>query len=375
MKRLGPSAAILLSIAIWCHPAFGDESEEKESPAKEQERVEISGLVYVAYEEGELLGEELGRFFIGRAYLTAEARVLPFLSARITLDANQDLAGDGRGDMSLRLKYAFAKFDVPDWRRFRQLYLEAGIVHMVWLDFEEHINLYRMRAPMFMERSGIFNSADFGVTFAGSLGADMGEDYRELVNSKYSAKRGSFAVGIYNGGGYHGVEVNSNKALEGRFTFRPLPEALAGLQVSGLIVSGEGNIVGDADSVPDWDTYNGFLSYEHRRGAVTAQYVRGQGNQRGTWIEPGDPSTATPFSGWAVFGEWRFGPHWRATGGYDRFERLAGERDFSFNRVYAAVGYDLGRQNIVLFDWDRRVWDDSSLPIDYRYQFVLQLKF
>jgi hypothetical protein len=356
-------------------PAFGDPSEEQESSAKEQERVEISGLVYVAYEGGELLGEELGRFFIGRAYLTAEARILPFLSGRITLDANQDLAGDGRGDMELRLKYAFAKFDFPDWRPFTGLYLEAGIVHMVWLDFEEHINLYRMRAPMFMERSGIFNSADFGLTFAGALGADMDEDYRELVNSKYSAKRGSFAVGIYNGGGYHGVEVNSNKALEGRFTLRPFPEALAGLQVSGLIITGEGNGVGEPANVPDWDTYNAFVSYEHRRGAVTAQYVWGQGNQRGTWVEPDDLSTATPFSGWALFGEWRFGPHWRATGGYDRFERMEGSRDRSFNRIYGGVGYDLGKENIVLFDYDRRLWDDTTLPIDTRLQVVLQIKF
>jgi len=375
VKTRAISISVLLWVAFCSHPAYVDASEKKESPSKEQDRVTISGLFYIAYEMGELRGEDLGRFFIGRAYLTAEAKILPFLSARTTFDANQDLEGDGRGDMEVRLKYAFAKFDFKDWRVFREVYLEAGIVHMVWLDFEEHINLYRMRGPMFMERSGIFNSADFGLTFAGSLGSVLGEDYRKLVNSKYSSKRGSFAVGIYNGGGYHGVEVNSNKATEGRITFRPLPETLAGLQLSGLIITGEGNVSGDSNVTPDWDTYNGFVSYEHRRGAVTAQYIRGQGNQRGTWIEPDDPSKATPFSGWAVFGEWRFGPHWRTTGGYDRFDRQAGENDFSFHRVYAAVGYDLGRQNIVMFDWDRRVWDDSTSPIDNRYQFVLQLKF
>jgi len=228
---------------------------------------------------------------------------------------------------------------------------------------------------MFMERSGIFNSADFGLTFAGSLGPDLGEDYQEHVNSKYSAKRGSFALGVYNGGGYHGVEVNSNKAKEGRITFRPLPETLAGLQVSGLVIIGEGNVDGDAEVTPNWDTFNIFGSYEHRRGAVTAQYARGEGNQRGTWTEPDDPAKATPFSGWALFGEWRFGPHWRATGGYDRFDRSEGRRDFSFNRVYAGIGYDLGRENIVLVDWDRREWDEPTLPIDNRYQIVLQLKF
>ena len=142
-----------------------------------------------------------------------------------------------------------------------------------------------------------------------------------------------------------------------------------------MAIVGEGNEPGESEATPDWTTYNGFLSYEHRRGAVTAQYVQGKGNQRGTWVAPDDPSEATPFSGWAVFGEWRFGPHWFVTGGYDYFDRATVEQDFGFNRVYGAVGYDLGKQNILMFDYDRRVYDDSALPIDNRYQIVLQVKF
>jgi len=375
MKNLVRIFAVLLCIVLGSPAAFSDEAEEKESASTDEDKVKLSGLFYIAYEKGDLLGEGLDEFFIGRAYLTAEAKILPFLSARITIDTNQDLAGDNRGDMKVRLKYAFARFDFGDWHAFQKVNLEAGIVHMVWLDFEEHINRYRMRGPMFMERSGIFNSADFGLTLAGALGPDLGNEYRERVNSKYSARSGSFAVGVYNGGGYHGIEVNSNKAIEGRVTFRPLPETLTGLQVSGLAIVGEGNVRGESEETPDWNTYNGFLSYEHPRGAVTAQYIRGEGNQRGTWVEPDNPTKATPFSGWAVFGDWRFGPHWLVTGGYDRFERMEGEQDLSFNRVYAAVGYDLGKQNIVMLDYDRRVFDESALPIDNRLQIVLQIKF
>ena len=120
MKTLALFFSTVLIITFCSRAVFGDESEVQESPAKEEQRVEISGLIYIAYEEGELLGEELGRFFIGRAYLTAETRILPFLSARITIDANQDLAGDGRGDMELRLKYAFGKFDIPDVNNARK---------------------------------------------------------------------------------------------------------------------------------------------------------------------------------------------------------------------------------------------------------------
>jgi hypothetical protein len=246
---------------------------------------------------------------------------------------------------------------------------------MVWLDFEEHVNLYRMRSPMFMERSGIFNSADFGLTLGGGLGNALSAAYREHVNSKYSARHGSFAVGVYNGGGYHGVEVNSNKAVEGRLTYRPLPDSLPGLQVSGLAIMGEGNLAGESEETPDWKTYNAFVSYEHARGVATFQYIRGKGNQKGTWTEPDDPAEATPFSGWALFGELRFGPHWRVTGGYDRFYRRPGTNDYSFNRLYGALAYDLGHQNTLVFDVDHRDWDDPTLSNDIRYQAIIQLKF
>lgn len=338
-------------------------------------RITISGLMYVSWDSGEIDGEDVSDFFVDRAYLTTEAQVLPFLSARVTIDTSQDLEGDGRGDMEVRLKYAYAKFRLGDWRLLRDLSLEAGIVHMVWLDFEEHINLYRMRAPMFMERSGIFNSADFGLTLAGHLGPQLGEEYRAKVNRKYAGRWGSFAVGAYNGSGYHGDERNVDKVIEGRLTIRPLPDALTGLQLSGLAIAGAANQPDDAFDPSDWETYNAMLSYEHARGVATAQYVWGRGNQRGSWVEPDDLSRATPFDGWAVFGEWRFGPHWRVFGGYDLFDRQVSGDEIRFDRPYAGVAYDLGRRNMLVADYDVRRWDDDSRPDDARVRLTLQVRF
>jgi hypothetical protein len=377
MRKLASAIACLVFVALGGNPAIGDEQEESSTSSNpnEQDRVTFSGLFYISYEQGERGGADVSDFFIHRAYLTARKEILPFLSARVTFDTSQDREGDGRGDMEVRLKYAFAEFDLGDWSALRGVYLEAGIVHMVWLDFEEHVNAYRMRDPMFMERSGIFNSADFGVTLAGSLGPDLGEEYRQRVNSKYSARHGSFAVGVYNGGGYHGDERNTNKVAEGRISYRPFPESLTGFQVSGLAIVGKGNQAGVAHEIPDWHTFNSFFSYEDESAVVTAQYVWGRGNQRGTWTEPDDPSEATPFSGWSLFGEAKVGAQWRIIGTYERFHRTAGENDFSFDRTLAAVGYDLGRENILLFDWDRRIYDDPMLSTDNRYQAVIQLKF
>ncbi len=342
--------------------------------------VSFSGLFYLTFEHGKEEGDEVNHFFINRGYLTARASILPRLSARITFDPSQDLDGDGRGDMEVRLKYAYAKYDLGDRGLFTGLGLEGGIVHMVWLDFEEHINLYRMRAPMFMERAGMFNSADFGLTLSGSLGEELPEEYRKRAASSYAGRHGSFAIGAYNGTGYHGDERNGDKVLQGRLTLRPLPDALPGLQMSGLAIVGKGNVEGGREEIPDWRVFNAFLSYQHPGGALTAQYVWGEGNQKGSWVEPPavEPSTswpATHYKGFSLFAEQRFASNWRLVAGFDDMEREPGSLDLGFRRVHGAIGYDMGRGNVLLLDLDRRKWNDNALPVDTRFQMVMQVSF
>jgi hypothetical protein len=344
---------------------------------QESDRISFSGLFYLAYEQGEEGGADFGRFAITRGYLTAQARILPKLSARITFDPSQDMDGDGRGDMEVRLKYAYARYAVGDRGPFTGINLEGGIVHMVWLDFEERVNLYRMRDPMFMERSGMFNSADFGVTLAGGIGENLPEAYRRDVASAYAARHGSFSVGVYNGAGYHGDERNQDKVLQGRLTLRPLPEALPGLQLSGLVIAGKGNAEGPAAEIPDWRVYDALLSYQHSRGALTAQYAWGRGNQRGSWTEPGNAALATDYDGYSIFAEQRLGDRsaWRLVAGYDNLERRPGSLDRGFQRIHGGVGYDLGDENMLLLDLDRREWNDSALSVDTRFQVVMQVSF
>jgi hypothetical protein len=341
------------------------------------DRIEFSGLFYLNYEHGEEDGEDVSRFFIGRAYLTAEAQILPYLTGRVTLDTSQDLEGQGRGDMEVRLKYAFARFDFGDRGPISGLNLEAGIVHMAWLDFEEHINRYRMRGPMFMERAGIFSSADFGLTLAGGFGHDLEGESRRHINSKYAARNGSFAVGLYNGGGYHGDERNSEKTTELRASWRPMPDRVPGLQISGLAIVGTVNLPAFDGPPPPWETSNAFVSFEHERGVVAAQYVVGQGNQRGDWIEPDDPSESADFDGYSAFGEVRLGKglQWRLIVNLDRFERWAGNTDESYNRGSIGVGYDLGGGNILMLDADRIDYDRGGRSSDTRYQVAFQLRF
>jgi hypothetical protein len=246
---------------------------------------------------------------------------------------------------------------------------------MVWLDFEEHIDMYRMRDKMFMERSGMFNSADFGLTLAGGFGEDLSDEFQEEVSHYYPSKYGSWAVGVYNGGGYHGTEENEDKSVQGRITLRPLPDALPGFQLSGLAIVGEGNQAGEPDETPDLKVYNLMASYQFPNGTVTGQYVTGEGNQKGSWYELDDPSLAQEYDGFSLFGEYKIGPNWRLIAGYDDFNRTPEVSDLSFTRVHAGIGYDFGGSNILLLDFDQRSWDDADLETDTRAQVVMQVKF
>ena len=364
--------ALVIATLVVNDTAADDES----SPLLLDGRLTFEGLFYLSYEEGQNAGVDYSDFFVHRAYLTTRVEILPFLSGRVTFDTTQDREGDGAGDMEVRLKYAFADFRLGSrGTLLRDLHLEAGIVHMVWLDFEEHINVYRMRGPMFIERSGVFNSADFGLTLAGGFGDLLDPAYRETVNSKYAHRFGSFAVGLYNGGGYHGTEENTNKVAEARVSLRPLPSSVPGLQISGLAISGKGNQPGQNAEIPDWETYDAMLSWETASGAVTLQWMTGTGNQRGTWTEPEHPNTSTDFDGWSLFAERRFGAHWRLFGGFDQFERTTMQADLGFERAFFGVAYDLGGGNIIVLDYERREPNDDDRTTDDQTQIVFQLKF
>ena len=209
------------------------------------------------------------------------------------------------------------------------------MVHMPWMDFEEHINFYRMQDTMFVERNGTFNSADFGFTFGGFFGGPLdGVKY-------YPGRYGSFAVGAYNGGGYHALEKNDDKVFEGRVTLRPFPddELTRGLQVSLLGITGKGNTAEE----PEWSVGQGMLSYEHPRGVVTATYYTGKGNQKGTAVEEATGDSLDR-EGWSIFGELYLPTKHDLSliGRYDVFDFDTSASDDEQARVIAGVAWDMG---------------------------------
>ena len=120
-----------------------------------------------------------------------------------------------------RIKYAYGQFNLDDWMT-KGSWVRLGIQQTPWVDFEEGIYRYRFQGTVFAEREGYLSSSDAGVSFHANLPSNTGELH----------------VGVYNGENYNKAEVNDQKAVMVRGSFRPLPGTsvmpLRGLRVTGF---------------------------------------------------------------------------------------------------------------------------------------------
>jgi len=267
------------------------------------EGLSLSGLAYVDYSNG--VQPEPGDgdksyndFTLTRGYITLQKTMLPWMSARFTLDIHKE---SDTGDYNERVKYLYAELRPADIGFLTQMKSEIGLGHIPWLDFEEHINPYRCQGTMAIERAHVFNSADTGISIRGNLGGRLEDAKAKTGNSHYDGRWGSWHVGVYNGPGYHGTEKNNNKLVEGRLTLRPLPDTVPGLQLSYFGVYGEGNEEPENNDCPDYTVNLGMLSYEHPWVTLTAQYFATEGNKDGKWID--STGEALDTEGYSLFAD------------------------------------------------------------------------
>jgi len=214
-----------------------EDMKDLSSIAKALKGWKFGYLWYISYQNGETgdtsWGERFSRFTVKRGYINIEKEITPWFSARVTPDVSQMTDnGSFDGSFTVRLKYLYGKFKLPEFAFLTKPFVEVGIVHMPWLDYEENLNWYRCQDTMFVERNNLFNSADVGINFVSLFGGLMSEEYQDKVNNAYPGRYGSMALAVMNGGGYTAAEKNQNKVLEGRLTIRPLPDIIPGLQFS-----------------------------------------------------------------------------------------------------------------------------------------------
>jgi hypothetical protein len=150
------------------------------------------------------------QFNVTRAYINVTGNLSHIVAFRITPDISRE-TGSGSslaGSLEFRIKYAFAQFNLDDWTT-RGSWVRFGIQQTPWLDFAENIYRYRFQGTMFPEREGYLVSSDAGATF----------------HYNFPANYGDVHVGVYNGENYNRAEVNDQKALQVRGTFRPFAAA------------------------------------------------------------------------------------------------------------------------------------------------------
>jgi hypothetical protein len=368
------SLCLLLSVAGTAFAAEEEVSQKDiENVVKAMKGFKFGLLWYLSYMSGEGAGVggvagdgvDHNKFAIKRGYFRVTKELMPWFDAHITLDTTQESVKDSKlsDSIQVRVKYAYGKFKLPDFAFLTKPFIEAGVVHMPWLDFEEHINFYRCQDTMFIERNKSFNSADFGLTFVSLLGGEMNDEYKKNVNSNYPGRYGSMSLGIYNGGGYHASEKNDNKAIEGRLTIRPLPDIVPGLQLSYFGITGKGN----KDTDPDWNVNLGMLSYEHKYVSLTGQYFSGKGNQAGDDENDRD--------GYSVFGEIKPMKQFSVFGRYDKFDPNSDADDDDNSRYIVGAAYHLDKlhKNMVVLDYDTVNYEDSAKKDDKRIQLTLQV--
>ncbi len=338
----------------------------------------LSGLkvgtkTYIRYEYMELDDgaggtTEISRFNLKRGYLDIRKTITDYLSFRITPDVHQDDSGDWK----VRIKYLHARFTTAGNEVFGKPFAEVGVAHGPWLDFEEHINLFRMQGTMFMERNSLFNSADLGVMVGANLGSELPEEYRNNVNSSYAGRWGSFQMGIFNGGGYHAAANNNTMALEGRLTVRPLPDAVPGLQFSVLGITGKGNT---ADA-PDWNVLNGMVSFESQYFNATGQYYSGTGNQKGNVVD--GTGNSLDQTGYSAFAELRLPQRqeYSVFSRYDRFDTDASSTTADVRkRFIVGFAWQFFKGNYWVVNYDRLQHSLAGVPTEYSIEVTLQMTY
>lgn len=326
----------------------------------------ISGQYFIAYDYND--SKKLHDFRLKRGYFTLKTKLNDMFSVRYTQDITLDNEGSDAGNVEIRLKYLYLKAKLSKINFLKNTYIEVGLAHTPWLDFEQHINRYRVQGTMFSDGDKLLTSADFGLTFAGIIGGKIDEKYQKEVNKKEAGKYGSFAIGVFNGGGYHAIEKNSNKTFQSRISIRPLPNIIPGIQLSHGFFYGKANR-SDTTYIPDAILNIFMLSSESKYHTFTAQYTIGSGNYSGKYIDSNNKSIDN--EGFSFFGEFKIPKSKFALfSRYDNF-KLYETTTNTKETIIAGLSYNFLKNKILI---DYQQVKTPSATINY-YELALEIAF
>lgn len=332
--------------------------------------ISISGQWFLGYQSGRKGGVTDNEFLLKRGYITFKKTFNKNLSARFTQDVSVDREGDGEGDIEIRLKYGFLKYEFENIGLLTSPQVDFGLVSRPWIDFEQSINPYRVQGSMFLERYGILSSADYGITFQSLIGGELDDEYKKRVSKNFPGKYGSISFGVYNGGGYHAIEKNENKLLEGRLSLRPLPELLTGFQLTYIGAIGKGNV----ESSPNHNLHSVFTSYETQLFTTTASVYKGRGFEDGRNI---DKDGIAPInSGYSLFGNFNIPSlPFSLFARYDYFNSEISSQETISKRTIIGAAYNFLSGSKIIIDYDYIKKSNSFKPYDYILEAAIEIRY
>ncbi|MFO7575323.1 MAG: hypothetical protein R6W67_09220 [Bacteroidales bacterium] len=257
MKTFLTRVFILLFVMIPVIIPVSAQNSEQSLLKQLTSNTSFSGQWFIIYQIEENEGEYFNEFTLRRGYITFNKRFNDIFSVRFTQDITLDEEGSDAGNIEMRLKYCLLRIDNHFMPVLRYSWWEVGLINRPWFGFEDKVNDYRIQSEMFMDKYDVIESADFGVSLTGLIGGEVDSEYQRRVSSHFPGRYGSYSIGVFNGGGYHAIEANSNKTIEGRLTLRPFGNYLPGLQISYSFVNGKGNI----QSMPDFHFNHLYLTW------------------------------------------------------------------------------------------------------------------
>lgn len=296
-----------------------------QSDSARVKKIDISGTWYLAYNKN--ITDSTNQFLLKRGYITFKSKLNSKLSIRYTQDITLDNEGSDAGNIEIRMKYLYMKLKPFQKGFLKNSFMEFGLVHRPFVDFEQKINTYRSQGKMFIEKSGIVNTSDFGFSFNGLIGGKLSSETQKKAGKHYPGKYGSYSVGIYNGGGYHAIEKNNNKTIEGRLSIRPLPEYISGLQFSYGGIFGKGN---RDEDVKDFVMSLFAATYKSKRCVLSGQYYIGQGDYKGKYRDV--KNNAAKNEGYSVFGELKIPKTSLAL--FGRYDNFVSYQELNFKKTY-----------------------------------------
>jgi len=330
----------------------------------------ISGQWFLKYQTGEKNGTAFSHFLITRGYITINKKLTKNISGRITPDISVDKEGDGKGDVEMRLKYCYIQFRLHDFAFFSIPTVRFGIIHNPWLQYEQKINRYRVQGTMYLQRYKVINSADAGFVFSSNFGGELKKNFMKKHGISNNGKYGSIAIGVFNGAGYHGIENNKNKTIEGRISIRPFFTFLPGLQLSYIGAYGKGN----TEFEPSWKLNASFVAFEHKYFTVTGTYYQGLGNTFGSFVDESDNSTDQ--TGFSIFSDLKLSDGKLSLFcRYDNFEFENILKSQSNERTIIGIAHHFYKKSKLLLVYDALSYPYSDKKKDSVFEFAVEVNF